>query len=84
VTRHAAHVAFGNTDDGRYALLCCHCGEVYTPQLPISIDMMQAAIKQYGKDHRACKAPADGPLSDVLLLQKAGLRVQSDKEDYHT
>jgi hypothetical protein len=29
------------------------------------------------KDHNACAAPADGPLSDVLLLQKAGLRVDS-------
>ena len=72
-----SHVRLGNTDDGRYALLCCHCGEVYVPSLPISIDMMSAVVKQFGKDHNRCKAPADGPISDVVLLKKAGLRVDS-------
>lgn len=74
--RDATHVRMGNTDDGRYALLCCHCGEVYTPQLPISLDMMSSILKEFGKQHRTCKAPIGGPLNDLLLLKKAGLRVR--------
>lgn len=68
------HIRIANTDNGGYALLCLHCGEIYVPSLPISIDMFLAVSKQFGKEHKDCACPPTGQLDAERLLQKADLR----------
>ena len=68
------HIFMGNTDVGGYALICTHCGAIYVPSLPISIDMFLGVSRQFGKEHKRCVKPKTGVLNPDELLQKAGLR----------
>lgn len=63
-----------NTDAGSYALICSHCGEIYVPALPVSIDGFLAFSKSFEKEHARCVAPAAGPFPVDLLLMRAGVR----------
>jgi hypothetical protein len=65
------HLRMANTNDGRYAFLCLHCGGTYELALPISIDMMIAASKSFAKSHRRCRKPAMLFDENVLLGRKA-------------
>ena len=47
--------------------MCLHCGDVYVPALPISMDMFLSACKLFSRSHRGCKAPAVLFDADVLL-----------------
>lgn len=68
---YPSHLRMGNAAEGSYVLMCTHCGATYVPSLPISIDMMSKIVKQFGSEHRRCKAPESGPISDALLLATA-------------
>lgn len=70
----ADHIRMGNTDTGAHALICTHCGEIYVPSLPCSIDMFLKVSKQFGSEHRRCVKPESGALDAVDLMFKAGLR----------
>lgn len=59
------YIRMANTPNGGYAFLCLHCGDMYVPALPISIEMMIAAAKSFEKSHRHCKKP------NVLFTEEA-------------
>ena len=61
------HLRMANTHNGGYALLCLHCGDMYVPALPISIDMMLAASESFANSHRRCPKPAVLFEEDALL-----------------
>lgn len=68
------HVYMGNTDTGGYALICCHCGAIYVPALPISIDMFIKVSRQFGVEHASCLVLGSGRFDPDALLVRAGLR----------
>lgn len=68
------HLRMANTETGGYALICLHCGDIYVPSLPISIDMFLDISKRFGKQHKNCRCPGNGPLDENALLAKAGIR----------
>lgn len=74
------HIRIGNTDTGAHAFICTHCGDIYVPSLPCSVDMFLTMSRQFGKEHRKCAKPASGALDAVGLLYKAGLRRLSVSE----
>ena len=74
ILRKNDHIRIANTDTGGYALLCLHCGKIYVPSLPISLDMFLAVSKQFNKEHKDCACPPTGQLDAEHLLQKADLR----------
>ncbi len=67
------YIRMANTQNGGYAFLCLHCGDVYVPALPISIDMMLAAAKSFGKSHRYCKRP-DTLFDENALLGRGDIK----------
>lgn len=77
----ANHILTGNTFTGGYALLCTHCGEVYVPSLPISIEMFLKVSRQFGKEHRHCVKPEAGALDPQSLLRKASIRHLRNMEE---
>jgi len=46
------HIRMG----ANYEMLCQHCGEHYQPNLPIPINLIQALMKAFLKDHKRCKS----------------------------
>jgi hypothetical protein len=64
------HVRIANTNDGGYRMFCLHCGQYYTPALPISMDMMLANMKVFGKEHNKCK-PGERIFTEREIMQKA-------------
>ena len=68
-----AHLRMANTHNGGYAFLCLDCGDMYVPALPISIDMMLAAAKSFGKSHRRCKKP-DTLFDENALLGRGDIK----------
>ena len=68
------HILFANTDNGGYALICTHCGAIYVPSLPISIDMFLGVSRQFGIEHKNCAKPEAGAHDADDLLRKANLR----------
>lgn len=76
----ADHLFMANTDAGGYALVCAHCGDVYVPALPISIDGFLAISKSFGKEHKACRAPVGGAFPVDLLLMRANVRAWRARE----
>ncbi len=67
------YIRMANTENGGYAFLCLHCGDVYVPALPISIDMMLAAAKSFGKSHRHCRKP-EVLFDENVLLGRGDIR----------
>lgn len=67
------HVRIANTVTGAYALICTHCGTVYVPALPISVDGMLALMKSFGEEHGRCKPANAGAFDADLLLAKANI-----------
>lgn len=49
------HVRIGNLPNGGYRMFCLHCGEHYTPALPINLNMFLAMSKVFGGQHKTCK-----------------------------
>ena len=68
------HILMGNTDNGGHALICTHCGDIYVPSLPISIDMFLKIGRQFGKEHRHCAKPEASAHDADELMRKANLR----------
>lgn len=81
--RTVDHIRMANTATGAYALICTHCGEVYVPALPISIDGMLALMKSFGKEHGGCKAANVGAFPVDMLLARANIRSIAQWERDH-
>lgn len=68
--RKADHLRVGNTDNGGYVIMCLHCGDIYVPALPCTIDMMLSISRQFGRDHNDCPKPEQ--LFDEAALRQKG------------
>lgn len=67
------YIRMANTHNGGYAFLCLHCGDMYVPALPISIEMMLAAAKSFEKSNSRCKKP-EVLFNEDDLLGRADIR----------
>ena len=77
------HVRIANTAAGGHALICTHCGTVYVPALPISVDGMLALMKSFGKEHGGCRPANAGAFPVDLLLEKANIGSMAQWERDH-
>lgn len=49
------HIRIGNLPNGAYRMFCLHCGEHYTPALPINLNMLLVMAKVFRDQHKTCK-----------------------------
>jgi hypothetical protein len=49
------HDGSGQSGKPPYTLECRRCGEVYSPQVPIAVDLYISLAKTFAKQHRKCR-----------------------------
>lgn len=61
------HIRIGNLPNGGYRLFCLHCGQHYTPTLPIGMDMLLSLMKSFGSSHKYCNLGSKIFTEDEIL-----------------